>query len=258
MNRKPAHELRNHSKPDKVPNNSVREQRLVVAPQLAPEIVLMAVSIEARRRADARGDDLIKAVERAAEHKHDVGGVHRDEIAARVLPPAFFRHVHDRALQHLQQRLLHAFPGHVPRDRHVFRLARDLVHFIDVHHPALRAAHVIVGRHQQLMKNRLHVLAHVTRLRQTRGVHRRVRHADLSRKRLCKKRLPAPGRPHHQHVCLVHLHHKNILLPVVLFIIIFFACFALQRPPCCGSAAAIRWRRRQRVGANSTQRALRR
>ena len=64
-------------------------------------------------------DDLVEAGERAAADEQHVGGVDLDELLVRVLATALRRHVGDRALEDLQQRLLHALAGDVPGDRRV-------------------------------------------------------------------------------------------------------------------------------------------
>ena len=49
------------------------------------------------------------------------------EVAAGVLAAALLGHVHDGALQHLQQRLLHPLPAHVPRDADILALLHNLI-----------------------------------------------------------------------------------------------------------------------------------
>jgi hypothetical protein len=44
-----------------------------------------------------------------------------------MLAAALRRHVGDRALEHLQQRLLHALAGHVARDRDVLIVLRAIL-----------------------------------------------------------------------------------------------------------------------------------
>ena len=56
----------------------------------------------------------------------------------------------DRALDDLEQRLLHALARDVARDRRVVALARDLVDLVDVDDAALRLLDVVVGVLQQL------------------------------------------------------------------------------------------------------------
>ena len=67
------------------------------------------VGAEAERLlADAALDDLLEPDERAAADEEDVGRVDLQEILLRVLAAALGRHVGDRALDDLEQRLLHA------------------------------------------------------------------------------------------------------------------------------------------------------
>ena len=82
--------------------------------------------------ADAPLDDPVEVGERAAADEQDVLRVDREELLVRVLAPALRRHRRDRALEDLEQRLLHALARHVTRDRRVVRLARDLVDLVDV------------------------------------------------------------------------------------------------------------------------------
>ena len=77
-------------------------------------------------------DDLLQPGEGAAADEQDVGGVDLQEFLLRVLAAALRRHRGDRALDELQQRLLHALARDVARDRRVVGLARDLVDLVDV------------------------------------------------------------------------------------------------------------------------------
>src|SRR5680860_1853498 len=66
--------------------------------------------------ADARLDQLLESGERATADEQHVGRVDLDEFLVRVLATTLRWHARDRALQDLQQRLLHALPGHVAGD----------------------------------------------------------------------------------------------------------------------------------------------
>ncbi len=122
------------------------------------------------------------------------------------LRPALRRHIADRSLQNLQQRLLHTFPGDIPRQRHVLRLARDLVDLINVNNPPLRALHVIIGVLQKPQHDILHVLADIPRLSQSGGIGNRERHIQQPRQRPGQQRLARPRRPNQQNVALLQLH----------------------------------------------------
>src|SRR5262245_23427999 len=80
----------------------------------------------------ARFDDLLETVERAAADEENILRVDLDILLLRMLASALRRHRRDRALEDLQQRLLHAFAGDVARDARVFRLPGDLIDLVDV------------------------------------------------------------------------------------------------------------------------------
>src|SRR5207249_5717799 len=155
--------------------------------------------------ADALLDDLLQAVEGAAADEQDVDVVDLDEILVRVLAPALRRHVGNGALQDLQQRLLHAFPAHVARDRGVVRLARDLVDLVDVDDSPLGAADVEVRGLDQAKQDVLHVVADVTGLREARRVRDREGDVEDLGQRLRQVCLATAGRPDEQHVRLRQL-----------------------------------------------------
>ena len=56
-------------------------------------------------------------VERSSANEEDVLGVDLNVLLLRVLAPALGGHARDRALEDLQERLLHALAGDVPGDR---------------------------------------------------------------------------------------------------------------------------------------------
>ncbi len=58
----------------------------------------------------------------------------------RMFASALRGNIGNRSFQNLQQRLLHAFAGNIASDRWVLILAPDLIHFVDVDDPRLRAA----------------------------------------------------------------------------------------------------------------------
>ena len=145
--------------------------------------------------ADAPLDDLVEVRERAAADEQDVRGVDREELLVRVLAPALRRHRGHRALEDLEQRLLHALARHVARDRRVVGLARDLVDLVDVDDPGLGLLHVEVGGLDQLEEDVLDVLADVAGLGERRGVGDRERDVEDLGERLREQRLAAAGGP---------------------------------------------------------------
>src|SRR5581483_3614826 len=96
-------------------------------------------------------DDLLQTRECTAANEQDVGSVHLQELLLWMLPAALRRYRGDSALNQLQQRLLHAFAGHVASNRRVVGLTRDLVDLVDVHNTGLRLLDVVVTLLQQLL-----------------------------------------------------------------------------------------------------------
>ena len=107
------------------------------------------------------------------------------------LRPPFGRHAGHRALDDLEQRLLHALAGDVAGDRRVLALARDLVDLVDVDDAALGALDVVVRRLEQVEDDVLDVLADVAGLGQRGGVGDRERHVEDLGQRLRQQRLAA-------------------------------------------------------------------
>ena len=134
-------------------------------------------------------DDLLQAREGPAADEQHVGGVDLDELLVGVLAAALRRHRGDRALEDLQQRLLHALAGDVPRDRRVLALAGDLVDLVDVDDPGLGLLDVEVGGLDQLEQDVLDVLADVAGLGERGGVRDREGHVEQPRQRLRQQRL---------------------------------------------------------------------
>src|SRR5690606_19341966 len=111
----------------------------------------------------------------------------------------------DRPLQDLEQRLLHALARDVPRDARILRLTRDLVDLVDVDDASLAFGNVVIGRLEQAYQDVLHVLAHVTRLGQRRGVGDRERDLENASQGLGKQRLADTRRAYQQDVRLLQL-----------------------------------------------------
>jgi hypothetical protein len=100
--------------PDELGDEPVLQQVLGehLAERLADVLLLASADVGAEADAlvaDARLDDLVETRERAAADEQDVRRVDLDELLVRVLAPSLRRNARRRALQDLQQRLLHAF-----------------------------------------------------------------------------------------------------------------------------------------------------
>src|SRR5438034_804260 len=89
-------------------------------------------------------DDFLKSHKRASANEKNIGGVDRKEFLMWMFAPALRRDIGNRTFQNLQQRLLHAFAGHIAGDRRVFVLAANLVDLVNVNNPLLGALDVAI------------------------------------------------------------------------------------------------------------------
>src|SRR5260370_22267440 len=80
----------------------------------------------------------------------------------------------DGSFDDLEQRLLHTLARHVTGDRRIFRLAADLVAFVDIDDATLSSFDIVLGRLQKLPDDVLDVLAVITRL----AVRITIRHLE--------------------------------------------------------------------------------
>src|SRR5882672_2782360 len=166
-------------------------------------------------------DDLFQAVERPAADEQDVGGVHLHEVLVGMLAPALRRHRGDGPFDQLQQRLLHAFARHVPRDRGVVGLAGNLVDLVDVDDAALGLVDVVVAVLQQLLDDVLDVLADVARLGEGGRIRDHERNVQQPRHGLGEQRLSGPGRTDQEDVRFGELDLvvlREVLEPLVVVV----------------------------------------
>ena len=131
-----------------------------------------------------------------------------------MLATALRRDVGHSALEDLQQGLLDTFPGDVTGDRRAVGLAGDLVDLVDVDDAGLGAFDVPVGRLDELEEDVFHVLAHVARLGQRRGVRDREGDVEYPGQRLRQVGLTRPRRADHQDVGLGQLDRLVIITRV--------------------------------------------
>jgi hypothetical protein len=122
-----------------------------------------------------------------------------------VLAATLRRNVRDRALDDLEERLLHAFARHVARDGGVVALAADLVDLVDVDDAALRALDVVVGVLQELDDDVLDVLADVARFGERGRIGDGERNVEDLREGLGEERFAAARRTEEEDVALLEL-----------------------------------------------------
>src|SRR5690606_26431966 len=205
-----ADELRNETVLDQVFRLDVLQHLADVAPRLFLALDLGDEADAALLRAVQ--DDLVEARERPAADEQDVRGIHLQELLLRMLAPALRRHRRDRALDQLQERLLHTFARDVARDRRVVALTRDLVDLVDVDDTRLRLLDVVLALLQQLLDDVLHILADVPGFGQRRRIRDRERHVQQTRERFREQRFSAPRGTDQQDVALREL---DVLLALV-------------------------------------------
>ena len=154
---------------------------------------------------DPAPDDGVEPGEGPTADEQHVGGVDLQELLVGVLAAPLRRHRGHRALEDLEQRLLHTLAGHVTGDRRVLRLAGDLVDLVDVDDPGLGPLDVEVGRLDELEQDVLDVLAHVTGLGEGGGVGDGEGHVEQTGQGLCHQRLAHPGGADEEDVRLLQL-----------------------------------------------------
>ena len=187
--REPADELGDESEVEEVFRQHVGEDRARILVGLADHVCHEAHALPAH----APFDDLVQTRECAAADEQHVGGVDGEELLVRMLASTLRRDARDRALQDLEQRLLHALTRDVARDGRVVRLARDLVDLVDVDDARLGALDVEVGRLDELEQDVLDVLPDVAGLGERRGVGDGERDVEDARQRLGEECLAAAG-----------------------------------------------------------------
>ena len=139
-----------------------------------------------------------------------------------MLAAALRGHVGNRALEDLEQRLLHALAAYVAGDGHVFALAGDLVDFVNIDDAALRRADIAVGRLNQAQQDIFNILAHIAGFGQRRGVGNGKGHVQDARQRLGQIGLAAAGGANHEDVGFLQFHIPGLLGGVDAFIVVIY------------------------------------
>ena len=200
--RQASHQLRNQPVTKEI-------VRLDFAEHLGLSELLVAGSGSVEPDLTAAGaglDDLLQAVERAAADEEDVLRIELDVLLLRVLAAALRRYRSDRALDDLEQRLLHAFARHVARDARILRLPRDLVDLVDVDDSALALGDVEVTCLQQTDENVLDVFTDVSGFGERRRIGDREWNVEDSGERASQQRLTDAGGTDEQNVGFVELY----------------------------------------------------
>ena len=127
-----------------------------------------------------------------------------------MLSATLGRYAGNGSLHDLEKRLLYALAGYVPGDRYILALFGDLVDLVNINNTELRPLHVIVGGLQKLKQDVLHILAHISGLRQRGGVGDGKGDVDDFGQRAGQIGFPRAGGPKHDDVALFQLHIIHI------------------------------------------------
>ena len=164
---------------------------------------------------------LVEARERATTDEQDAGGVDLQEFLLRVLAATLRRHAGNGAFDQLQQGLLHAFAGHITGNRRIFRLAGNLVDFVDVDDAALRLLDVVITLLQQALDDVLDVFTDITGFGEGGRISDRERHVEQTGQRFGEQRLARTGRADQQDVRLRQFHAiRRTLLAQTLVVVV--------------------------------------
>ena len=186
------------------------------------ELRLLVLALHLGAKADgarllqALRDDLLDADERAANDEEHISRVDLDGRRLGVLALAARRELDDAALEHLEQRLLHALMAGIRRDRVVrTRLARDLVELVKIDDAVLRLLDIFVRRVVEIAHGDLDIRADEAGLREARGVRHRERDVEELREMREQRRLAAARRAEHNDVRLLDLRAVIVLIAVL-------------------------------------------
>ena len=133
-----------------------------------------------------------------------------------MLASALRRNIGHRALEDLQQGLLHAFAGDVACDRRVVSLAADLVDLIDVDDAALRLLFIVSGSLIELEDDVFDIFTDVARFGERRSVDDGERNREHAGQSLRQQSLAGARRADQHDVGLLQL---DVLARIALVII---------------------------------------
>jgi glycerol-3-phosphate dehydrogenase len=206
----PTHELGDHAELDEVLGPQIRH---------GGRLLPLHCGVPAEPQGLEMGPllhDLVQPHEGPAANEEDVGGVH---LVVLPLHPLGVE-VHHRPFQHLEQGLLDALPGDVASIGGVHDALGDLVGLVDVHDTLLRLLLIEVGVLQEAHDDILHVLPHIARLGDGRGVGNGEGDLKDLGEGLGQEGLSGAGGADEQNVALLQLHALDGLLGVDALVVI--------------------------------------
>ena len=132
-----------------------------------------------------------------------------------MLAAALRRNIGDRAFKNFQQCLLHAFAGHIARDRAVFASAGDFINLININYAALCFLNVVIRCLDQPQQDIFHILADISGFGQRRCVGDGKGDLQNACQRLRQQCFADARRPQKQHVALLKLNFGVFAVLVV-------------------------------------------
>src|SRR5439155_418444 len=141
--------------------------------------------------ADSTRNDVVQSDKGATADEEDVAGVDLDILLLGMLAAALRGYVADRAFEHFEKCLLHAFAAYVAGDADVLAGLGDLVHLVDVDNAALRRLDIEIAGMQELEQEVFHVLADIAGLGKRGGIADGERHVQDAGQRPRQQRLAA-------------------------------------------------------------------
>ena len=140
-----------------------------------PDIALLLFGFDISTKAllllaDTAFDNLFNAIKSTAADKENVRGINLDKLLMGVLAPALRRNGSHRAFQNLQKGLLYTFARYITGDGNILTLLCDLIDLINIDNTKLSLADIIFSSLDQLQKDVLHILSHISCLCQCGGI----------------------------------------------------------------------------------------
>ena len=135
----------------------------------------------------------LNAFKGTSADEEDVLGIDVDEFLFRVLAAALGGNVHYASLKEFEHCLLHAFSGNVSGDGRIVALTGNLVYLIYEHNAAFCLLEIEIGLLKEPCEDALHVLSHVTGLREHGGVNNGERDVKHLGDGTCKEGFSGAG-----------------------------------------------------------------
>ena len=177
-----------------------------VPDHIAHQSARKIVAVLAVLLSDPALDDLVQTVKCAAADKEDVRRIDLDKFLMRMLSSALRGDRSNGPLKDLEQGLLNALAGYIPRNRNILRLLGDLIYLIDIDNTLLRPRDIVIRSLYQLEQDILNILADIACLCKRSRVRYGKGNIEHPCQGLGQKSLAGTRRAGHDDVALLQLH----------------------------------------------------